>query len=51
MPAPLDLKLFDHFTPDQVAALPGKVRRLVIADRKARVTEALIRVCQRSTQQ
>lgn len=36
-PAP-DMAHFDAFTPDQVLALPGRLRRAVIADRKARVT-------------
>lgn len=43
MSSELHLKLFDSFAPDQVALLPGKIRRLVIADRKARVTANLMR--------
>lgn len=40
----LDLARFDTFSPDEVAALPGRLRRLVVADRKRRVTAALVRV-------
>ena len=40
----LDLARFDSFTPAEVAALPGRLRRQVIADRKRRVTAALARV-------
>ena len=34
---------FDHFTVDQVQALPRRLRAAVIEDRKARVTRALRR--------
>jgi hypothetical protein len=48
-PAPVaptapDLSRFDSFTAADVAALPGRLRRSVIADRKRRVTAALARV-------
>lgn len=43
-PAPIDLARFDAFTAAEVAALPKRLRRVVIADRKRRVTAALVRV-------
>jgi hypothetical protein len=45
-PAPVlsNLARFDTFTPTEVAALPKRLRREVIADRKRRVTAALVRV-------
>ena len=39
----LDMKRFDHLKPREVQALPQSMRRMVIKDRKARVTAALQR--------
>lgn len=40
---PIDLRKFERFTPAEVQALPRRLRRQVIAYRKARVTAALER--------
>ena len=39
----LDMKRFDHLKAHEVQALPQSMRRMVIKDRKARVTAALQR--------
>ena len=40
---PIDLRKFERFTAAEVQALPRRLRREVIAHRKARVTAALER--------